>query len=76
VSCVSIDLSRHAAVLVKMLAPQLISKVETNRNEAANAVVAIATQCSDAGALEDVIKSLFGLLKGNNAVFKLYNNFL
>ena len=47
-----------------MLVQQLISKVDSNRNEAANAVVAIAAQCSDAGAIEDVIKILFGLLKG------------
>ena len=68
-SFVGIDLSRHAIVLTKMLASQLISKVENNRNEAAEAIAAIAGQCSDAGAIEDVVKLLFGLLKGELFVF-------
>ncbi|CAK8692590.1 unnamed protein product [Clavelina lepadiformis] len=62
---VSIDLSRHALILVKMLAAQLISKNDANRQVAEAAVTALSIQCSDAEAVGETAKYLFGVLKGS-----------
>ena len=47
-----------------MLSQHLTSKVDSIGEEAVHVAVAIAANCSDAGALDEVIKFLFGLLNG------------
>lgn len=61
---VSVDLSVHAMLIVKALAPQLVSKDDSVRELAAKAVVSMGKQMSDASAVRDVVKHLMGLLKG------------
>nr|CAB3248538.1 translational activator GCN1 [Phallusia mammillata] len=64
-SSLSIDLSRHSLALVKIIAPQLISKIDSNREVAVKAVVAMATECSDSDAVLETTKHLFVVLKGS-----------
>ena len=68
VANVGIDLSRHALNLSKILCRQLISKQDETREAAEKVVQSMATQCSDAGAIEEVVKHLFGVLKGNKVL--------
>ncbi|XP_077995202.1 stalled ribosome sensor GCN1-like [Glandiceps talaboti] len=62
---VSIDLSQYAKDLGKLLGTHLISKEDVAREESAEAFQNIANQCSDPGALEELVKHLFAVLNGS-----------
>lgn len=61
---VAIDLSQHGMTVIKSLTSQLSSKTDICRDEAVLAMAEMASQCSDAGAVEDVVQYLFGVFKG------------
>lgn len=67
---VSIDLSVHANVILKSLTTQLVSKEDSYRQFANRALVSMGKQMSDADAVQEVVKSLMGMLKGRHQVFE------
>ena len=64
---------RHICVCV---AAQFASKLDTSRDIGVVATKHLATQCSDAGAMETVVKHYFSLLNGSltkrQQLFELY----
>ncbi|XP_071945406.1 stalled ribosome sensor GCN1-like [Antedon mediterranea] len=63
---VSLDLSRYATDLGKSIAGQLHSKDDTLRELAGEAAKNLAVQCSDPGAIEDLLKQFFAVLNGSS----------
>ncbi|XP_049938173.1 eIF-2-alpha kinase activator GCN1 [Schistocerca serialis cubense] len=61
----SIDLSQYAKDIGKNLAANLHSKDDLARDEAAAACRNLALQCSDPGALEDLLQHLFNVFHGS-----------
>ncbi|XP_033102350.1 eIF-2-alpha kinase activator GCN1-like [Anneissia japonica] len=63
---VSLDLSRYASDLGKSVAGQLHSKDDALRDLAGQAAKNLAVQCSDPGAIEDLLKQFFAVLNGSS----------
>ncbi|XP_006818140.1 LOW QUALITY PROTEIN: stalled ribosome sensor GCN1-like [Saccoglossus kowalevskii] len=61
----SIDLSQYSKDLGKLLAAHLHSKNELARDEAVDASKNLAKQCSDPGALEELVQHYFAVLNGS-----------
>lgn len=69
------DLSVHATVILKSLTAQLVSKEESYRQLANKALVSMGKQMSDADAVQEVVKSLMGFLKGLEMLNPWWNCF-
>ncbi|KAK7087777.1 stalled ribosome sensor GCN1-like [Littorina saxatilis] len=64
-SQLNLDLSQYATDIAKLLGAPLASKDEATRREAAEGVKNLATQCSDKGAVEKLVKHFFGVFNGS-----------
>jgi len=62
---VKLDLSVYAADITKLYAGSIASKEEKNRAVAVQAIKNLAQQCSDPGAVEKTVGSLFKVLGGS-----------
>ncbi|XP_013411317.1 eIF-2-alpha kinase activator GCN1 [Lingula anatina] len=62
---VTLDLSSYAAEVAKPIATQLHSMQDETRAEAVEACKHLAKQCSDPGAVENVVKYLFAVFNGS-----------
>ncbi|KAJ1530782.1 hypothetical protein ONE63_005633 [Megalurothrips usitatus] len=65
ISALSLDLSQYAVDIGKSLASNLHSKEDQARNEAADACRRLARQCSDAGAIEQLLNLIFAVFHGS-----------
>uniref|UniRef100_H2ZRB1 TOG domain-containing protein n=1 Tax=Ciona savignyi TaxID=51511 RepID=H2ZRB1_CIOSA len=71
VTNVRIDLSRHGLAIAKMLAPQLTSKMDAIRDGGCDVIRAMASQCSDAESVLEMVQYLFQVLKGSEVKLTL-----
>ena len=72
ISSVSIDLSKYALDICKNTVGQLRAKEELHRQEATLILKNLAHQCSDPGAMEELINYLFAVLNGKDLLNILY----
>ncbi|XP_068678677.1 stalled ribosome sensor GCN1-like [Montipora foliosa] len=73
-SSVSIDLSKYALDICKITIGQLRAKEECHRQEAALVLKNLAHQCSDPGALEELINFVFDILNGSEGRLTQWND--
>ncbi|XP_034945471.1 eIF-2-alpha kinase activator GCN1 [Chelonus insularis] len=64
-SGLNLDLCRYSENISKGLFPNLHSKEDNVRNDAADAFRCLALQCSDPGTLENLLSSLFAIFHGS-----------
>ena len=72
ISSVSIDLSKYALDICKNTVGQLHAKEELHRQEATLILKNLAHQCSDPGAMEELINYLFAVLNGKDLLNILF----
>ncbi|RMX46865.1 hypothetical protein pdam_00022068, partial [Pocillopora damicornis] len=74
ISSVSIDLSKYALDICKNTVGQLRAKEELHRQEAMLILKNLAHQCSDPGAMEELINYLFAVLNGSEGKLTQWND--
>ncbi|KAJ7333816.1 eIF-2-alpha kinase activator GCN1 [Desmophyllum pertusum] len=74
ISSVSIDLSKYAVDICKNTVGQLRAKEDLHKQEATLILKNLAHQCSDPGALEELINFLFAVLNGSEGKLTQWND--